>query len=467
MQNKVLTNCNFPTERQIALLDGRTITVPLFSTYSLENHDRLKVTLKFGIFFKKSALDQALANIITDMLSTHSIKYISTILYAFEAWTLLQDFTDSNEIDFQKLLLLQKTQSSYPAFILPILRKLSLNFPELITDEVKDFLNNPTTWEERSPAYFKLIVNDPEKGVFTTQELENLHDNLNLAFSKKKLNQFEYTLAWFFIATGARPVQLARLKYNDINIIQNDVMIKMPLAKGEGIIDQGFFLRKAPTILADCLIQYISQSIHKNTAISLFGLNPSEIGEKIQAIFRNLETYSSRLEDKIPVNAYRFRYTLATRALAHGASDHEVARLLTHRSLSCIKYYRASLPELQKPIQDALAEEMSFFAHAFKGKIITSLDDAKFKDSAIADFFRLAGKNIGSCGTQAKCYQNAPISCLTCRYFEPLVDAPWSKLLDHLLDDQAKEQEDRIKEISTQAIEAVKEIMSLIEQRVN
>ena len=241
-------------------------------------------------------------------------------------------------------------------------------------------------------------------------------------------------------------------------------MIKMPLAKGEGIIDQGFFLRKSPTILADCLIRYVSQSMYKDTDTPLFNLNPTAISARIQNIFKKLDTYSSRLEGTIPVNAYRFRYTLATRALANGASDHEVARLLTHRSLSCIQYYRASMPELQKPIQDALAEEMSFFAHAFKGKIITSLDDAKFKNSAIADFFRLAGKNIGSCGTQAKCYQNAPISCLTCPYFEPLVDAPWGSLLDHLLDDQAKEQEERIKEISTQAIEAVKEIMSFIEE---
>lgn len=464
MQNSALTVSNFLTERQIILLDGRKVKVPLFSTYSLVNHDQLKIPLKFGIFVKKSPLDQALANIITDMLSTHSIKYISTILHAFDAWTLLPDFKYSNAIDFTKLQLLQKIQSSYPTFILPILRKLSLNFPNLVDDEVKDFLNNPTIWEERNPAYFKLIVNDPEKGVFTKQELENLHDNLNLAFSQKKLSQYDYTLAWFVIATGARPVQLSRLKLNDINIIQNDVMIKMPLAKGEGIIDQGFFLRKAPTILADCLIRYISKFTQKNIDTPLFNLNPTEISKRIKVIFENLDTYSSRLEGKIPVNTYRFRYTLATRALANGASDHEVARLLTHRSLSCIRYYRASLPELQKPIQDALAEEMSFFAHAFKGKIITSLNDATFKNSAIADFFRLAGKNIGSCGTQAKCYQNAPISCLTCPYFEPLIDAPWGSLLDHLLDDQAKEQEERIKEISTQAIEAVKEIMSLIKE---
>ncbi|PWF33325.1 site-specific integrase, partial [Yersinia pestis] len=77
--------------------------------------------------------------------------------------------------------------------------------------------------------------------------------------------------------------------------------------------------------------------------------------------------------------------------------------------------------------------------------------------------FRLAGKTIGSCGTQAKCYQNAPIACLTCPYFEPLIDAPWEKLLDYLVEDQAKEQTLRIKEINIQAIKAVKDIINLVE----
>ncbi|MDO3659209.1 site-specific integrase [Acinetobacter genomosp. 15BJ] len=396
------------------------------------------------------------------MIQTKSITYVSATTRALKKWFNF-NISQQRYLDINCLETLNNVNSNYQAFLIPLLRKLSLLHKDLMTEDLIDFLKNTNKWEERNPAYFKLIVNDPEKGVFTTQELENLHDNLNLAFSQKKIIQLDYTLAWFFIATGARPVQISRLKFNDINIIQNDVMIKMPLAKGEGIINQGFFLRKSPTILADCLIRYISQSKSKDTDAPLFNLNPTEISARIKNIFKNLDTYSSRLEGKIPVNAYRFRYTLATRALANGASDHEVARLLTHRSLNCIQYYRASMPELQKPIQDALAEEMSFFAHAFKGKIIASLDDAKFKNSAIADFFRLAGKNIGSCGTQAKCYQNAPISCLTCPYFEPLVDAPWKDLLEYLLDDQTNEQEERIKEISIRAIAAVKEIMSLIE----
>ncbi|RZG95357.1 site-specific integrase [Acinetobacter pittii] len=468
MKSQKVDELNIITERLIVLLDGRQVNVPLFSTFGIKNRDQIKIKLNFGIFSKKFKLHVALSNIILDLLSTHSIQYVATILLAFENWMSCEDNINHEILSISTLSSLQLIKQSYIAFITPILRRLSIYYPNLIEEEFKDFLENPNKWEERKPAYFKLITNDPEKGAFTLQELDSIHSSLNFAFSNKSLSLFDYTLTWFLIATGARPVQLSRLKYEDIQVINKDVMIKMPLAKGEGIVEQGYFLRKAPTILADCIIKYIeSYPPPVDKQVNFFKLNPTQISNKTKQIFENLSTYSSRLEAKIPVNAYRFRYTLATRALASGASDQEVARLLTHRSLSCIHYYRASMPELQKPIQDALDEEMNFFAKAFKGKIIPSLDDAKFQESAIADFFRLAGKTIGSCGTQAKCYQNAPIACLTCPYFEPLVDAPWDKLLQYLVEDQAKEQSLRIKEISLQAIRAVKDIINLIELRHN
>ncbi len=467
MQSNLSEDLNLITERTVILLDGRQINAKLFSTYEVVNHDQLKIKLNFGTFSEKSKVHHALSNIIVDLLSTHSIRYVSTILYAFEDWINIENNANPEILEFSSLQSLQMVNTSYPAFITPILRRLSKYYPNLIDTEFKDFLENTIKWEERNPAYFKLIVNDPEKGAFTLQELESIHSEFNLAFSKNTISLKDYTLGWFMIATGARPVQLSRLKFEDIQVIDNDVMIKMPLAKGEGIIEQGYFLRKAPTILADCIIKYLEQYTSSDEKSNFFKLNPNQISYKAIQIFENLNTYSSRLEEKIPVTAYRFRYTLATRALASGASDQEVARLLTHRSLNCIRYYRASMPELQKPIQDALYEEMSFFANAFKGKLIPSLNDAKFQDSAIADFFRLAGKTIGSCGTQAKCYQNAPIACLTCPYFEPLIDAPWDKLLDYLIDDQAKEQTLRIKEINLQAIKAVKDIITLIDSEKN
>lgn len=467
MQNNLIEKENPITERTIVLLDGRKVTIPLFSSFSLKNHDNLKIKLNFNIFNKDSKLHYALSNTIIDLLSTHSIKYISTILYAFEEWINLEGKANQNKLEITSLQTLQIITPYYSTFITPILRRLSKQYPHLIDDEFKDFLENMIKWEERNPAYFKLIVNDPEKGALTLQELENLHSALNLGFSQNLIDLKNYTLIWFMIATGARPVQISRLKYKHIQSINKEVMIKMPLAKGEGIIEQGYFLRKSPTILADCINEYLNEYPSSDEDLSFFGLNPAQITHITKNIFEKLNTYSSRLEDKIPITAYRFRYTLATRAIASGASDQEVARLLTHRSLSCISFYRASMPELQKPIQDALDEEMTFFAKAFKGKLIPSLDDAKFHDSAIADFFRLAGKTIGSCGTQAKCYQNAPIACLTCPYFEPLIDAPWDKLLNYLIEDQAKEQTLRIKEINIQAIKAIKDIINLIELEHN
>jgi len=459
MNNSNLVNAHYNRSKKLILLDGREVSIDLFSTLKLCNHDNVPHVLHFEIFSPTSALYCALANTIASLLSTHSISHVSNILLAFRTWFNL-DHSPIQEIKVVHLNTLQKVNPNYLAFIFPVLNKLAKAYPELFENEFIDFLINPIKWEQRQPAYFKLIANDPERGVLTSQELTNIHSALNLSFSQKRLSLYDYTLCWFFIATGVRPVQVSRLKIKDIQIINQDVMIKMPLAKAEGVINQGFMLRKAPSILADCLIKFLTTRKNKNPDDSVFELNPSLISKRIVDVFDSLDTYSARLEGQIPINSYRFRYTLATRAIVQGASDLEVARLLTHRSTSCIQFYRASLPDLQKPIQTALDKEMNFFAQAFKGKIISSLDEASIKNSVVYDFFHLHGKTLGSCGTHAKCHQNAPIACLTCPYFEPLISAPWKELLEHLLADQASESEIRIKEINQPAIDAIKEIIS-------
>jgi hypothetical protein len=57
-------------------------------------------------------------------------------------------------------------------------------------------------------------------------------------------------------------------------------------------------------------------------------------------------------------------------------------------------------------------------------------------------------------------HQNAPRACLTCRKFEPFRDAPWEQFLEVLKDDLAAESEDRIRLITQEQIEAVREIMA-------
>lgn len=126
------------------------------------------------------------------------------------------------------------------------------------------------------------------------------------------------------------------------------------------------------------------------------------------------------------------------------------------------------MPQLQKPIKDALSGEMNIIASAFQGRLIKDLNDASRKgqvNALIRDFLHLSGEAIGTCGTEAKCYQHAPRACLTCRKFEPFQDAPWDELLFELQSDMDIENEDKIKLITLPLIEAVKIIQNKCGER--
>lgn len=209
MQNNFSLSSTKPKVRQIITLDAQQVTLPLFENSTITNHDNLKFTLNLNIFDDSNPIHIALANLIIDMLTTKSITYVAATTRAVKKW-FNSNISQKKSLDISCLDSLNNVNPSYLPFLIPLLRKLSLIHKNLVTEDLKEFFKKNNRWEEGNPAYFKLIVNDPEKGAFTTQELENLHESLNLAFSQKKLNIFSYTLAWFFIATGARPVQLSR-----------------------------------------------------------------------------------------------------------------------------------------------------------------------------------------------------------------------------------------------------------------
>ena len=63
------------TERTIILLDGRKETIHFFRKHEIVNHDNILFILHFNIFEKENRLHYALANILIDLLTTHSITY--------------------------------------------------------------------------------------------------------------------------------------------------------------------------------------------------------------------------------------------------------------------------------------------------------------------------------------------------------------------------------------------------------
>ena len=473
---KSTCNSEKASSKRIVLLDGRSVDISMGEKSYIHDRDGKSCPIYFEFLEANNPLHVSLFTCLSITLSTHSLSYNSTVSMALRTWITHGGNAKCSNITLGEISTILDIQPSYRAFIIPILRRVKdFSLPGL-SEDVEDFLENEHKWEQKgNGSYYTLITNDPEKGALTNQELHNVHLRLNEGYARNEVSLLAYTVCWFFIGTGVRPVQAARMTRGDVIIHDRagmEVTLKVPLAKGEGIISDEYWIRKAPTVLAECLITYLDAYTGHKTAKDeqLFRGTPNDLSAMTKRTLASLPTYSERLEGPIPISPYRFRYTMATRALAQGASDAEVARLLTHRSTSCIKFYRASMPQLQKPIRQALGREMDYFASAFQGRLIEHLDEASRAgddECVIADYLRLTGETLGACGTRAECHQHAPIACLSCPYFEPLINAPWETLLVTLIEDQKLETEPRIQQINHNAMAAIQQIMTVRDSRMN
>lgn len=460
--------------KEIITLDGLAVELKAGEKNTIRTREGERLYFDLTWIRKESVLSESAYTVIANLLSTHSSIYARSVNQALKNW--LEDEI-VNGLDTINLGLLEALLSStsdvprtYLDFLIPALKSWKGQGLAGLSEDLKNWLEDGYKLEESgSGEYFALITNDPERGALTTQELLNLHGALNRTYAANLIGQGDYTLCWMFIGTGVRPIQIARMTKGDVRVENespegNEVTLLIPLAKGEGGAEQGKWKRRAPSVLAECLIKYLAlpeMQVRSNND-RLFDGSPGEIGNKLTKIFEQLDTWSDRLEKPIPIHPYRFRYTLGTRAIAQGASDYEVARLLTHRKTSCIKYYRASMPMLVRPLRENLGKELEYFAKAFQGRLVEDLAHAtraNDEDALIIDFLMLTGKKLGACGTRAECYQHAPVACLSCDHFEPFYSAPWEELRGKLLEDVAAENEIRIKEINLNALSAIEEII--------
>ena len=465
-------------KKEVVLLDGRCIKVEPLAKFFLDDDCR-RHYYDFSWVNTDSVWCMSLFYILRGMLATHSLSYASKCVYFVGRFA--GDCAGRGNSKAQLTLdMFEEWSRRYPAsawsFVQAVLGHWKASGYPGLAQDVVTFLERPDEFEEQGNGwYFALVANDPERGAFTEQELHSIRDGVNRAFEEDRITLADWTLVWFLIATGVRPVQIARMRISDMIATPGpegtEITLAIPLAKGDNQIVRDRWKRKAPSVLAEALLRYMSLPDIRGRASDapLFLYQSAKVSARIEAVFRAVDTYSERLRGPIPVFPYRFRYTLGTRAIALGASDHEAARLLTHRTTHCIQYYRAAMPMLQRPIREAIGGEMTFLAQAFQGRLIGSLEEATRKGepgALIRDFAHLVGQSLGACGTRAECHQNAPRACLSCRKFEPLVDAPWERFLAVLLDDIAEETEDRIKLITQEQVDAVRGIIAERDARV-
>lgn len=462
----------FQDVRQIRVFDGHIATVDLTSKNRFTT-DIQAAVVDFSWRIPGLLWHDSVVSVLADMLSTHSISYVQRC--TFNMGALAKRVTNVQHPDpVLRLSDLEDFPRCHPITVWPFvqatLRKVIIRDLAGLDPDIVSFLNQPEKWEEKGKGqYFALIANDPERGALTEQELTSVNRALNESYSSGAISTKEWALTTFLVATGVRPIQMARFLKKDVILTTGpegvEATLMISLAKNRDGAKRSRWKRKSPTQLTEVLQAYLALPEIASLAPDecLFFNSSAKVSACLSGVFSLLETHSQRLGTKIPLFPYRLRYTLGTRAIALGASDEEVARLLTHTTLHCVQYYRAAHPSLQAPIAEALGAEMTIFARAFRGRLIETLDQATRRDdeaALITAYEHMTSPDVGACGTMGKCRQDAPRACLVCEEFEPFRGAPWEDLREALVDDRDREPELRIRMITQEQIDAIDGIIA-------
>ena len=348
----------------------------------------------------------------------------------------------------------------------------------------------------------------PETGPYSDLEYESILHRLNTKYAEGLISEFKYVLVSLFAFSGRRPIQLASLKIKDFYV--NHVLLGFPIyvlnipkakvRKGKfrssstefGVeselaqiislhIDRA--VREAEMILGRELTESEAEELpfFYNNLEPLKGLEPeeailllsssdichltsAEITKALKDTVSKLEIYSERTGRLLVTTAYRFRYTLDTRAARDGCGLIQIATLLDHSDTQNTKCYFANIPEHAKTISHFMNNALLKYATAFEGRLTERPTHSKEK-AILTDNGK---EEIGSCGTSAFCYDFAPVACYTCKKFKPWADAPHHLVLDWLMKERArilnKTNDAAIAAINDRTIVAVMQVIKLSEE---
>ena len=337
-----------------------------------------------------------------------------------------------------------------------------------ITYDAYQYLNRSRFhWHAKGEAVRTM---DLERGPFSHIESSNLLNSLEHAFIDGQVTLENYCLATLFALFGARPVQYALLKVDDVfeDVSPGGVeyFIRIPRAKDSSSLPrQEFRLRYLIPRVGKRLMQHahatrnhFSTILPNSEQTPLFpSRSPTSrdapqgfqyhntadtLAQRCRSIFSGLGVISERTGDPIKVQSRRFRYTLATRAAEAGYSSLVIADLLDHLNTTYIPVYIKASATIISRLDKRMAKELAPLADAFRGSVIESnkMESSETKPyPEIVDPRFNEGKSIGKCAHHAPCNLLVPIACYTCNNFRPFVDAPHERLLDYLVSERSRQ----------------------------
>ncbi|WP_257977020.1 site-specific integrase [Vibrio parahaemolyticus] len=363
-----------------------------------------------------------------------------------------------------------------------------------------------------------VLTLDPETGPFSDLEFQAIGLHAAHRYAEGTLRTDEYACLSMFKASGRRGVQIASIKCKDFSYSSKytgspTYVVLIPRAK----IRKGKFRSiLKPYALVSSVAQVVELHIKEQTAkveealgrkmtpeekgeLPLFidvgtieeirqikpdtlmdylkselpHIKTSNLTNKLNSAVKKLKIISERTGEPLKSTAYRFRYTLGSRAAREGAGTLAIANLLDHSDTQNVKVYVANVPEHAVHISKIMNQPLARYASAFAGKLVEDEDEANAENAGAARIpCREKDCDVGSCGSNSFCQDYAPIACYLCPKFRPWVHAPHHLILEWLVEERERLKVDangdmQIVSINDNAILAVCQVIQLCREHNN
>lgn len=322
----------------------------------------------------------------------------------------------------------------------------------------------------------------PFSGAYTLEEQSAFITWYVDAFTEQLISLYDYAFIMALQYTGARPIQLTHMYYEDLltrteagiehfdlripnakkrhetfrgsyqikKDVSEDLILVLTAQAKQSIkmVEEHFNVsltsqqkKHIPIFINDREISNLTdfsafEEIQQKTpdllCLRTRGANPS-VGEITRRLARLCPLKTTRIKvggdyGDLHINPRRFRYTHATNMSMLGASDHTIAEELGHEDTQQVTVYTEFNEEMADRIDEALATDLTPLAQAFSGTLIDSEKDAIRANDPRSRINNDEGNPLGNCGTFGFC-ANGSVHCYTCNKFQPWLNAPHEKML--------------------------------------
>jgi integrase len=322
---------------------------------------------------------------------------------------------------------------------------------------------------------------DPVEGPLFRDEV----DLIVRALETKRIGREDKTVVMLLLELGTNSNQIARLRNEHLvrfegelgGVAHIEYQLRVPRNKKRRATTETKLRPVSPELGA--LLSSLRRGSPSDPLLYWLGTThpQRQIREALERFVRRSAIVSPRTGQPLLLTPRRFRYTLATDAAEHGASDHHLAELLDHTDTQHVGVYRKTLPTIADRMKVALDPAIAPLVKRFAGIVVDPDGAYPFKDlpKAVVPgnvFFLPDYPNdiggIGWCGLDVQahgiCKKSPALTCYTCPKFAAWRSGPHQRVLAGLDQSIAAMERRADRRIPLEVVESRVAVQQCVEQ---